>query len=102
MSEPDFAPQNVRGRSTGSTSIKFMWKVPADQQNGNITGYNITYKSQTENDNGNVQVNGSVRQTDLKNLKEHVNYSITVFASTVKGDGPASDPIVVRTGQDSK
>jgi len=25
-----------------------------------------------------------------------------VFASTVKGDGPASDPIVVRTDQDSK
>ena len=79
-----------------------MWEVPADQQNGIITGYNITYKSQTENDNGNVQVNGSVRQTDLKNLKEHVNYNITVFASTVEGDGPASDPILVRTDQDSK
>ena len=80
-----------------------MWdEVPADQQNGNITGYNITYKSQTENDNGNVQVNGSVRQTDLKNLKEHVNYNITVFATTVKGDGPASGPIIVRTDQDSK
>jgi len=31
-----------------------------------------------------------------------VNYNITVFASTVKGDGPASDLIVVRTDQDSK
>jgi len=37
------------------------------------------------------------------NLKEWVNYNITVFASTVKGDGPVSDPvIVVRTDQDSK
>ena len=81
-----------------------MWnEVPADKQNGIITGYTITYQSQTENDNGNVEVNGSVRQTELTNLKEYVNYNITVFASTVKGDGPASDPvIVVRTDQDSK
>ena len=80
-----------------------MWNgVPANQQSGIITGYTITYHSQTENDNGTVQVNDSVRQTELTNLKEYVNYNITVFASTVKGDGPASVPIVVRTDQDSK
>ena len=80
-----------------------MWnEVAAAEQNGIITGYTITYKSQTENDNGDVQVNGSVRQTELANLKEYVNYNITVFASTVKGNGPASDPTVVRTDQDSK
>jgi len=103
ISEPDGAPQNVQGQNTSSTSILVTWdEVPADQQNGIITSYTITYKSQTENDNGNVEVNGSVRQTELANLKEYVNYNITVFASTVKGDGPASDPIVVRTDQDSK
>ena len=80
-----------------------MWNdVPAAEQNGIITGYTITYKSQTENDNGNVQVSGSVRETQLTNLKEYVNYNTTVFASTVKGDGPATDPTVVRTDQDSK
>ena len=80
-----------------------MWnEVAAVEQNGIITGYTITYQSQTENDNGNVQVNYSVRQTELTNLKEYVNYNITVFASTVKGDGPASDPTVVRTDQDGK
>jgi len=103
ISEPDGAPQNVQGQNTSSTSILVTWdEVPAEQQNGIITSYTITYKSQTENDNGNVEVNGSVRQTELANLKEYVNYNITVFASTVKGDGPASDPIVVRTDQDSK
>ena len=93
----------MRGENSSSTSILVKWdEVPADQQNGIITGYNITYKSQTENDNGNIQVNGFVQETDLTNLKEYVNYNITVFASTVKGDGPASDPIVVITDQDSK
>ena len=80
-----------------------MWdEVPAYQQNGIIMGYTITYQSQTQNDNGNVQVNGSVRQTELTNLKEYVNYNITVFASTAIGDGPPSNPIVVTTDQDSK
>ena len=104
VSEPDGAPQNVRGQNSSSTSILVMWdKVPADQQNGVITGYTITYQSQTENDNGNVLAGPDDRQKELINLKEYVNYNITVFASTVKGDGPASDPpIVVRTDQDSK
>ena len=103
ISEPAGAPQNVRGQNSSSTSILVTWgDVPAEQQNGIITGYTITYKSQIENDDGSVQVNGSVRQTELTKLKEYVNYNITVFAFTVKGDGPVSDPIVVRTDQDSK
>ena len=101
--EPDGAPQNVRGQDRSSTSILVTWdEVPAAQQNGIITSYTVTYHSQTENDNGNVQVNGSVRQWELTNLKEFVKYSITVFASTAIGDGPPSNPIVVTTGQDSK
>ena len=81
-----------------------MWdEVPADQQNGIITGYTITYRSQTENDNGNVSAGPNDRQKELTGLNEFVNYNITVFAFTVKGDGPASDPvIIVRTDQDSK
>ena len=93
----------MSGEDSSSTSILVTWnEVLPDDRNGIITSYNITYKSQTENDNGNVQVNGSVRQTELTNLKEYVNYNITVLASTVKGDGPASEPVVVRTDQDSK
>jgi len=80
-----------------------MWdEVPADQMNGIITCYTITYNSQTENDNGNVPAGPYDRKKELTGLKEFVNYSITMSASTVKGEGPASDPIVVTTDQDSK
>jgi len=81
-----------------------MWnEVPADKQNGIITGYTITYHSQTENDNGSVLVGANYRQKNLTELKEYVNYNIAVFASTVKGNGPANDPfIVVRTDQSRK
>ena len=104
LSEPNGTPQNVRGQSSSSASILVKWdEVQADKQNGIITGYTITYQSQTENDYGSVQAGPSDRQKELSNLKEYVNYNITVFASTVKGDGPASDRvIVVRTDQDSK
>ena len=80
-----------------------MWgEVPADDQNGIITSYTITYQSQTENHNGHVTVDYPARQTNLTGLKEYVNYSITVLASTVKGQGPNSSTITVRTAQDSK
>jgi len=104
ISGPSAAPQNVRGQNSSSRSILVTWdEVPADQRNGIITGYTITYHSQTENDNGNVSVDANdPRQKNLTNLKEYVNYSIAVFASTVKGNGPASVPIVVRTDQDGK
>ena len=80
-----------------------MWdEVPAAEQNGIITGYTITYRSQTEIDNGIAVAGPDDRQKNLTNLKEYVNYSIAVSASTVKGAGPDSKLIVVTTDQDSK
>ena len=104
MPEPDGAPQNVRGHNVSSTSISVSWnQVPVEKENGIITGYTITYQSQTQNHNGTAQAGPSERHKTLTGLKEYVDYNITVFASTVKGDGPPSAPvIVVRTDQDSK
>ena len=102
MSEPDGAPQNVRGHNTSSTSISVSWEeVQSDLQNGIITGYNITYESQIENDKGVLLTGPNDRQANLTGLKKFVNYNISVIAFTVKGDGPPT-VIVVRTDQDSK
>ena len=99
---PDGPPQNVTGQNTSSTSILVSWEaVQAELQNGIITGYNITYESQTENDNGVLLAGPNDRQANLTGLKEFVKYNISVVAFTVKGDGPPS-VIVVRTDQDSK
>ena len=92
----------MRGHNTSSTSISVSWdEVQADLRNGTITGYTITYQSQTENNNGVVEAGPNDRQAILTGLKEFVQYTILVFASTVKGVGPPS-VIVVRTDQDSK
>ena len=83
-----------------------MWweEVPVVQQNGIIIKYTITYRSLTENHNGNVTVTGKPPALigEITGLREYVEYNIKVFASTVKGDGPHSNVTVVRTDQDSK
>ena len=92
----------MTGQNTSSTSILVSWEaVQADLRNGIITGYNITYQSLTENDNGTVQAGPNDHQANLTGLKEFVEYNISVVAFTVKGDGPPS-VIVVRTDQDSE
>ena len=102
LSEPDGAPQNVTGQNTSSTSILVTWEeVQAELRNGIITGYNITYQSLTENDNGFLQASPNDHLANLTGLKEFVEYNFSVVAFTVKGDGLPS-VIVVRTDQDSK
>ena len=93
----------MNGYKTSSTSINVTWEeVPVVQQNGIITKYTITYRSLTENHNGNVTVTPPALTGEITDLREYVEYNITVFASTMKGDGPHSTAIVVRTDQDSK
>ena len=92
----------MTGQNTSSSSILLSWEeVQAELRNGIITGYNITYQSLTENDNGFVTTGPDDRQANLTGLKEFVEYNISVVAFTVKGDGPPS-LIVVRTDQDSE
>lgn len=102
-SEPSAGPVNVRGHNTNSTSIILEWNdVPVYERNGIITSYNITYQSLTEDDGNSTTVDFPGRQVTLMGLREFVNYSITVSASTVIGPGPASYPIIVRTGEGGK
>ena len=75
--------------------------MQAELRNGIITGYDITYQSLTENDNGFVKASPNDRQANLTGLKEFVDYNISVVAFTVKGDGPPF-VFIVRTDQDSK
>ena len=78
LSEPNGVPQNVTGQNTSSTIISVSWEaIQSELQNGVITGYNITYQSQTENDNGFVEAGPNDRQANLTGLKEFVKYNIS-------------------------
>ena len=47
-------------------------------------------------------VSSPTTQVTLTGLNEYTNYSIAVFASTIKGNGNSSLPIFVITDEDSK
>ena len=65
--------------------------------------YTVTYTelpdgSQTDE----VVVIAPKRNASLTTLIKFTNYSITVFASTAKGGGNRSEPIIVITDEDSE
>ena len=101
--EPNVPPADVQGHNTGSTSIWVGWDAaPIADQNGIILTYTVTYSSLPGGISQTAVINGSSTHVTLKGLKKYTNYRIFVFASTAKGDGNASDEIIVTTDEDSK
>ena len=76
--------------------------VPAAEQNGIILSYTVSYWELPYGSPQSKVVNASTTELILTGLDEYTNYSITVFASNVKGDGNVSAPIFVITDEDSK
>lgn len=102
-SEPNAPPFNVQGHNTSSTSILVQWgDVPSAAQNGIILRYTVTYTSLPGGSTRTKVVNSPTTKAILTGLDKYTNYSITVFASTSKGDGNVSEPIVVVTDESSK
>ena len=101
--EPSAPPVNVQGHNTSSTSIWVNWDtVPVADQNGIILTYTVTYMAFPGGIPMTTVVSAPTTHVTLSSLEEYTNYSILVFASTVKGDGNASDAIIVPTDEDSK
>ena len=100
---PNAPPTTVVGHNTSSTSIVVQWgEVPVADQNGIIRSYTVAYKALPFGSPQTEVVNAPTRQATLTGLNEYTNYSIAVFASTAKGDGNVSNPIIVITDEDSK
>ena len=76
--------------------------MPPDNQNGIIGSYTVSYTALPNGSEQTKVVNTPANGTTLTGLNEFTNYSITVFASTSKGGGNVSEPIIVITDEDSK
>ena len=101
--EPNAPPSNVRGRKASSTSILVQWgDVLAADQNGLILSYTVKYTALPSGSEQTKVVNAPANETTVTELNEYTNYSITVFASTSKGGGNVSEPIIIITDEDSK
>ena len=102
FAEPNAPPSAVQGHNISSTSIFVQWgDVPLVDQNGVILSYTVTYKALPNGSPEITVVSAQTTEVTLTGLNEYTNYSIAVFASTVKGDGNASEPIIVVTNEDS-
>ena len=88
-----------------STEIRVCWdQVPAINQNGEITMYEVQYDPLQTFD-GQISTettNTTLMCTDLTGLEEYVEYTISVRAYTSAGPGPYSLGIVERTLTDGK
>ena len=103
FTEPNAPPTGLQGHFTSSTGIYVQWgNVPAADQNGVILSYTVTYEALLDGSPETKVVDASSSAASLTGLNEYTNYSITVFASTIKGNGNMSEPIVVITDEDSK
>ena len=76
--------------------------VPVANQNGIILIYTVTYKALPDGSPQSAVVSAPTAEMNLTGLMKYRNYSITVFASTAKGNGNASEPIIIITDEDSK
>ena len=107
--EPMRPPEEVAATATSSKNITVSWNpVTADDRNGIIKGYIVNYQALPGGDiipkfRNITSAQQNEKQTViLKNLNEFTNYSITVLAFTIIGNGPASSAQVVETLEDSK
>ena len=78
--------------------------VPAVDQNGVLTSYEVEYNQSTfpSNQTGLLMTSGPVLSLVLEGLHEYVEYSIRVRAYTVEGPGPFSEPVPFTTQEDGE
>ena len=62
----------------------------------------MDYTSAASNETNSKQVRASTQYLEINGLERNTDYTITVMASTSKGYGPASEPIVVAADLSSK
>jgi len=76
--------------------------VPEDKQHGEIISYTVIYHKKEGGGETTRRVFSPKQSVVLGELDKYTEYSIKVSAATIKGSGPPSDEIFVRTDEDSK
>ena len=79
-----------------------IWQPPSIiDHNGPITGYVIMYTRDGSSDMMSANVNNVTTHT-ISGLVAYVNYSVMVAAVNGNGTGPFSNPVLSKSGQNSK
>ena len=100
-SAPSGPPTDVTASASSSTSITVNWSgVKENEQNGNITHYEIELSALNETKS--VLVSFTERSVEVLDLEEFTVYSVSVRAFTVVGPSPYSTPITATTLEDGE
>ncbi|XP_066157107.1 protein sidekick isoform X3 [Euwallacea fornicatus] len=106
---PTGEPRSLQGKPVSSTEVRLRWKPPQQHmQNGELLGYKIFYlviNSPQELDDDKrweeeiEVVPASSTSHSLVFLDKYTEYRIQILAFNPAGDGPRSQPIIVKTLQ---
>lgn len=104
VSVPEAPPQNISGYNISKSEILVSWKpVPKDKVNGIVIAYNVTYSKIGGGPHSGCKIfNGSRSYGVIDGLLPFTVYSLNVSASTVRGQGPASPAITVKTEEEGR
>jgi len=99
---PEGSPQNITPAATSATSLTFTWKPLTNElANGVILGYHIIVLDKLRNETRNITVQ-SLDQANIENLYPYTEYEARIVPFNNKGQGNASDVILVRTKEGGK
>uniref|UniRef100_A0A8C6LQ46 Sidekick cell adhesion molecule 1 n=1 Tax=Nothobranchius furzeri TaxID=105023 RepID=A0A8C6LQ46_NOTFU len=102
-SVPSGYPLNVSAEAVSSSRIMLTWStLPRSQRNGVILGYKVWYDEKDSEGSPKVQVVEGEGNFSLLlgALQKYTMYVLRVLAFTRLGDGPPSNPILLRTKED--
>ena len=99
---PTSAPSNITAKNTGSSSIFITWDdVPAEDQNGIITGYKVYIRKEGSSGTWHVDQTSS-KQLSKSGLDLWTIYDIKISAKTSVGEGVKSSIVKLRTDEGGK
>ncbi|XP_053380573.1 protein sidekick-2-like [Mercenaria mercenaria] len=88
---PTAAPVNVTPVALNSTEIQVTWlPPPPETQNGDLSGYRISYWRRTDPESTAKQVTKREQSVILVGLDIYTEYAISVQAINLAGEGPKS------------
>lgn len=117
---PSSPPQQVSVEPLGRQQLLVTWRPPEHSSwNGELLGYTIGLRrissggssltaaavaSEIAPNYTRVGIPGGeiVNDYRISDLEKYTQYSITVAAFNIKGDGPASESVIARTLEDGK
>lgn len=98
---PGAPPRNITATAASATTIAVNWlPPPVERSNGRIIYYKVFLVEVGRSDSEATVTTLNATSILLDELNRWTEYKIWVLAGTSVGDGPRSNPLIVRTHED--